>query len=242
MIRKVLLLCSCLLFISSSFSKLKKRTVIELNEKNSYTFRGQVMQATVDAAIVEITKLHLELPKGEPIYLTLLTPGGSIFAGNMLIEHLKSLGRPIHTITIFAASMGFVTVQSLGNRYITDNGMLMSHYGSTGCEGNYKQIKVCLKRLLAFEEKIEKVCADRMGMKVNDYNKLIEDDLWLLAEEAIKIKAADEIVDIKCSEELMKGKQVIKFETFFGEQTVEVSACPTMISPLEISKVKKNVK
>jgi ATP-dependent protease ClpP protease subunit len=49
----------------------------------------------------------------EPIYLFLNTPGGSIQTGLEIIESLKGLDRPVSTVTLFAASMGFQIAQNL---------------------------------------------------------------------------------------------------------------------------------
>ena len=71
--------------------------------------------------------MDASLKSGYPIYLFLNTPGGSIQAGLELIEGLNGINRPIHTVTLFAASMGWQLVQHLGTRYVLKYGVLMSH-------------------------------------------------------------------------------------------------------------------
>lgn len=240
---KSFILIAVLLIAAKGFPADEKKPdeVIELNEFNSYILRSAIDFNSVDKAIQEITKRHITLPKGEPIYLSIDSPGGNILAGMQLINHLRSLDRPIHTITFFSASMAFVTVQALGKRYIVDGGILMAHYGSTNCGGNLHEIQTCLKRLEDIEEEIDTLCSERIGVSMEVWDKMIERDLWLLPNEAIRLNIADKRVKVKCSESLMKSSEELIIETFFGQQKIEVSGCPTMLSPLESSK-KKNGK
>lgn len=201
---------------------------ILLTTQNSYTIKTQISSESVDATIKEIDKLHRRLGKGKPIYLVLKSPGGSIFAGNLLINFLKSLDREIKTISIYAASMGFQIVQSLGERLALKEGVLMAHPGSTRCEGNQYEIKPCLYRLKQFDNMLAKVAAERIGMKLKEYKDMIRYERWFMGTDLIGMNVIDRIVTIKCSKALLKKKLYIKTFGLFGETTEEVSACPLM--------------
>jgi ATP-dependent protease ClpP protease subunit len=151
---------------------------------------------SVDAAMKEIAVLHANLPSGEPIYLSLFTPGGSILAGNLLINFLQSLDREIHTISVFAASMGFVIAQSLDNRYAVPGAIMMAHPGATECRGDKYQIKVCLNRLLALEKQHNKVCAERMEMDVEEFD-VVED----IEEQAPSRDVVEDMIEKDTTEE-----------------------------------------
>jgi ATP-dependent protease ClpP protease subunit len=99
--------------------------------KDNFVVMDKEFTAESSAEIaIKLRAADRKLPAGQPLYLILNTPGGSIFAGLELIENINSMSRRVDTITIFAASMGFQTVQQLkGIRYIVGNGTLMSHKG-----------------------------------------------------------------------------------------------------------------
>ena len=132
---------------------------ITLTNTNTIILNDQVDSNSVSQVMQEVQKLDSTVKSGEPIYLFLNTPGGSIQDGLELMEYLNSLNRPIHTITLFAASMGFQIVQSQGERYILKNGILMSHKARGGISGEFgdgesqldSRYKLWLNRILELD-------------------------------------------------------------------------------------------
>lgn len=206
---------------------------IHLTSQNSYTFRTDVNQGSVNAAIDEIGKLDLKLEKGKPIYLVLKTPGGSIFDGMRLIEFLRSLDRPIHTVSFESFSMGFSLVQALGRRYVVKTAALMSHPGSTTCQGTADDIKVCLDILTQLDNWMVDMSSARLGIDKEEYKELIRFDKYFIGEEIIKHNIADEFVKVTCSEELKSEK--LETITFFGPFAIPSvkSRCPLLEEPLK---------
>ena len=184
-------------------SQKPKPTVLELSPRNTIVFNAIVIGPTVQYAIRKLRELDKKLAPGEPIYVLLDTPGGSVIDGMNFINAANSLDRPVHTITIFAASMGFVFVQHLGTRYILPNGILMSHRGKVGVQGEINgELDELIRFFKEISRQIDEVCAERLGMKLEEYQKRIADEWWLYGSEALKHDAADEVVLIKCSAEM----------------------------------------
>jgi ATP-dependent protease ClpP protease subunit len=161
------------------------------------------MGPSVAHVVETLRKLDKQLPAGEPIYLLLDTPGGSVVDGMNIVNTALSLDRPVHTITIFAASMGFVLVQHLGTRYILPNGVLMSHRGKVGANGEIGgELDELMRFFKEISRQIDQACAERLGMSLKAYQERIADEWWLYGSEAIKHDAADEIVVLKCSADM----------------------------------------
>lgn len=214
-----------------------------LEDRNTVVLRGAVRSSSVSKLQNEIIAKDFRLPSGEPIYLVLDTPGGSVFAGLQLIDNLKGLNRKIHTITLFAASMGFQIAQNLDTRYITPTGTLMSHRASVSgfggqldgeFESRYKMIKKVVDYLDHFSSK-------RLKMDRDEYRNAINPELWIHGFEAKSQNAADEVVRIRCGKSLLKTKTEV-LQTFFGKATVTFSKCPLISGPVsvEMSNVEIN--
>lgn len=172
----------------------------------------------------------------DDLYLVLYTPGGSISAGNSLIDFVNSLDNKVHTITLFAASMGYITAQSLGKRYIVPSGILMSHRASvSGVSGQIPGEALSrLKHISSMVEELSKKVANRVNMSYDDYMKLIYDEAWLTAKEAVAGNHADKIVNVKCDRSL-NGTYNKNVRTIFGNVNVEFSNCPLIRSPITVN-------
>jgi len=123
---------------------------ITLESKNIVVFRGPVTEKSASEVQTKILEMSHRLGKNKVIYLVLNTPGGSVGAGLDLIDFLRAIPQKVHTITLFAASMGFQFAQNMDKRYITPNGTLMSHRARLGglggqldgeLESRYKSFK-----------------------------------------------------------------------------------------------------
>jgi ATP-dependent protease ClpP protease subunit len=185
------------------------------------------------------TKMDSSLKSGYPIYLFLYTPGGSIQAGLELFEFLAGLNRPVHTITLFAASMGFQTVQHLGTRYIVKYGVLMSHKGRGSFAGEfgggYSQLDarygLWLRRMQLMDEQTVKRTKGKQTLKT--YTAAYTPELWLNGEEAVKEGYADEVVTVRCDQTLNTTRQVVE-DYGFIRLILEFSNCPMKTYPVKV--------
>ena len=181
------------------------RQALQLNKDNTIVLNDQVDRSSVKDVINQLREKDKILPGNEPIYLILNTPGGSVIDGMDIVSMAQSLKRPVHTVTVFAASMGFVIAQHLNIRYILQNGILMSHRMKTGMGA--AEVGGELDEALSFAKAISRVinniCAQRLSMSVEAYEARIADEWWLYGQHAVDNKAADEIITVSCSEGLI---------------------------------------
>ena len=174
----------------------------------------------------------------DPIYLVLYTPGGSVIHGLNLIEYMNSLRRPVHSVAIFAASMGFHILENSKQRYVTKYGTIMSHRASGGFEGDIpQQVNSRFKHITDLLEKMDEQVISRTSGKYNKktYMELIRDEYWGVGSNGIKDGFVDEVVSLKCDESL-SGSTEKTFNTFFGVVAVEFSDCPLITEPSKISR------
>jgi ATP-dependent protease ClpP protease subunit len=178
---------------------------LELTKSNFILFSGVVTSTTVN-----IAKKKLQLMDKEdtysPIYMVLNTPGGSVLDGLELIAVMKSMRRPIITITQFAASMGFHFVQASDKRLIMPYGILMAHRASMGISGQLDgelESRLALFKLII--DQLDMESALRMNISLEKYKSLIINELWLYSHSAVDMKAADEVTEVTCSRELLES-------------------------------------
>ena len=206
---------------------------LNLSASNTVVYRSEVDALSVARAQRELLEKSRALGGGEPLYLVLDTPGGSIDAGNQLIDTAKSLGRPVHTITIFAASMGFYMVQRLGTRYVLPSGRLMAHRARVGGVGGQVpgEFITAASTILASVTKIEKQNALRLGISFADYTDLVRDEYWVDGEDAVRQNAADKLASIQCDKSL-EGTYTETVQSFFGPVSLIWARCPAITLPL----------
>lgn len=216
-------------------TKIQEKRIV-LGKKNSIAFRDVVTNQSVSLLLYEIIQMDAKLKKGEPIYLVLDTPGGSVVAGNTLIDALNALGRPVHTISLFSASMGYHMVQSLGKRYITPSGTLMSHRVRIGgLSGQVPgEATVRLADIVRTAQMMDEKVADRIGMPVDEYQRMIWDEYWVNGTDAIRQGSSDAIAHVKCGMD-MTGSYERTLMTFFGPLKLKWSECPLIRYPLEVN-------
>lgn len=231
--KKIMLLLALFLSLSLSAKELK------LSEDNTLVLNQAFTSNSVAELIQEATKLDANLKSGYPIYLFLYTPGGSIQAGLELFEYFKGLNRPVHTITLFAASMGFQTVQHLGKRYILNYGVLMAHKARGGFQGEFggglsqldARYGMWLRRINMMDELAVKRSAGKQTLK--SYRAAYDNELWLNGPEAVAGGYADEVVTVKCDLSLQKAVSKV-FNFGFFSVKASFSACPLNTSPLSV--------
>jgi ATP-dependent Clp protease protease subunit len=233
-----------LMLSTTAFSKEKE---IVLTADNTVVLKDVVTDESVSKLMGEVRKMDASLPSGYPIYLFLYTPGGSIQAGLELMEFFKGINRPVNTVTLFSASMGFQLVQSLGTRYILEHGVLMSHKAAGGFEGEFggessqldSRYGLWLRRLRTMDERTVQRTEGKKTLK--QYQSEYDNELWLNGKEAVENGYADEVVSIKCSESLQGEKEEII--NYYGMNIkVVFDKCPIRTAPISVSVLMRTSK
>jgi ATP-dependent Clp protease protease subunit len=217
--------------------------LITLTAENTISLRDSVNWSSISQLQYQLLQKAARLDDDEPIYLVLDTPGGSVSAGEMFIETLKGVKQPVHTIVIFAASMGFQITQSTDFRHILSSGTLMSHRATVGING---QIDGELESRLSYYKKavgeMEVRSAKRVGMSIVDYKAKILNEWWEVGKNAVTNKMADSVVAVKCSDDLVKRVVSRRIKSLFGSRLVMFSACPLITTPIAKAKRSHNNK
>lgn len=202
---------------------------------NDY-YDGEIVANVVQKA----KQLDGKLKSNDALFLIIDSGGGSIDAGIEMIENLNNLNRPVHTLTIFAASMGFQTVQGVnGKRLILSNGTLMSHKARGEFYGEFPgQLDSRYAYYLARVLRLDKIAAGRTNGKytLKTYQNLIENEYWCDGRDCINNGFADFLANASCDAS-MNGKHNKLYDRFlYMGHVIEIidsyADCPLITSPL----------
>jgi len=133
--------------------------------------------------------------------------------------------------------MGYHIFQSLDERLVFPSSSLMSHRVSIGgLAGQVPGEAVTrINDIIATSNEMDEKVAKRIGISTEAYQKLIYDELWLSGSSAVKLKHADRVAKIRCSNELLNGTQKSTVNTLFGPVEVTTSKCPLISGVLSFS-------
>ena len=244
----LLIILAMVLIPRTSVSKGNGPETVVLSKTNTLVLGGDVYGDSVSAVISKAKELDYSLNSGrghiitnkEPLYLFLNTPGGSIQSGLEMIEALNGIGRPVNTITLFAASMGFQIAQNLNDRLVLKNGVLMSHRAAGEFQGSFGGIqpsqvdnryKFWLDRV---KEMDDQTVSRTMGKQTYEtYTKQYQNEMWLTGTKAVEQGYADRIVVAKCDSSLngvsTKHASILGFDIAY-----DLDNCPLNSSPMNI--------
>lgn len=217
---------------SSTPKILDVQETLILEEKNTVVFRGPVTDSSVANAMRNLQAVSRRVSKDTPILLVLDTPGGDIMSGQDLIDFAKALPQKVHTVTLFAASMGFQIAQALDTRYVARTGTLMSHRARLeGLGGQVKgELETRYKMIRRAVDFLDVTAAQRMGLDLKAYEEKIFNELWVYGYDAVGEKVADKQVLVRCGDS-MNGSYDQVYETFIGSVVVTFSKCPLIRAP-----------
>lgn len=131
----------------------------------------------------------------KPITLQICSPGGSVDAGIVLYDYIKSSKVPIYThCKGMAASMAAILLGAGKKRTIDKNARVMIHQPSSGCIGKALDIETYAKEVTRIRELLNRLLSEDTGQKLSKVTKDTALDLWLDANEAVKYGIVDKIV------------------------------------------------
>ncbi len=223
---KFLILSLSLLFTQSVFAK-----TIELGTANTVVFRETVSPDSVFRMQLQLLELiSARGDKDYPIYLVMDCPGGDVYYGEQFIQTVKMF-KNVETVTIYAASMCSAIVNGLpGKRHVTENGLMMFHRASGRFEGTFEtgDVETQLKLWKDIILQIEDRTAKRISISLEDFKSKIVNEWYVYGKNNLTQKTADTVVDLVCTDKLVKKKEKILVEGIFGMEQLTVSGCPLL--------------
>lgn len=162
-----------------------------INRRLSLT--GAIMDTEQAIAILE----HWESrDPGEPITITINSPGGSVFDGNALFDTIQRLRRKGHHVTTRGSghvmSYGAVLLQAGDVRILDKNTVFMIHGLSAPVYGDIDTIADTTAMFKKVQDRLIDILAERAKVSKLKIKQMIKrKDLFLSADEALKYGFCD---------------------------------------------------
>ncbi len=131
----------------------------------------------------------------EPIWFRVNSPGGSVDAGLILVDTIKSVKAPIHCVVESAAySMAAIFLTYCDKRYALKHATIMLHEASYGMMGEDPSNRARHEFLTKYLDRMHVEIAGNIKMDVKKYRERIRDAWWLLTDEALASNIIDAVV------------------------------------------------
>ena len=134
--------------------------------------------------------------KGQHVHLRINSPGGEIVEGSAIYNALTRHegGLTVH-IDALAASMASVIAMSGNPVYMADNALLMIHNPWTLAAGEAKDLRKQADLLDTMKSNLVRAYQKKSGMEEKAIAKLMDEETWLDAVEAVALGFVDAIED-----------------------------------------------
>jgi ATP-dependent Clp protease protease subunit len=167
---------------------------------------GEVTQRSIELAVRALHRLASEGP-GRPIELHMNSPGGDPYA--MLRLHDEILSCPCQVKFygggIIQSSATWI-MAVCDERYLHPNTTVMVHDGTEGFEGTHTDVKIALSESVRLQDMLYDVYAANSRMPRSFWEDVCQRDLYLTAEETVKLGLADKIVEPRKRGNLRKAR------------------------------------
>lgn len=155
-------------------------------------------EVRLDSAERVIKGLKAASQSGQPIYLVIDSPGGSVLDGAKVVSAMESSSVPIYTVCNgLCASMAFIIHQYGTKRLATDRAILMAHPASGGASGTLEQMTSQISMFTGYVNKMSAYVAKRAGLTFEQFHAKYISEMWLDSEDAKKNGFVDSLVSIE---------------------------------------------
>lgn len=176
-----------------------KVTRLEVEPEQVLFLNTQVDTESVELLIGTIEKLS---DSYDELFIVLDSPGGSVFDGSRLISYMEGARTKINTVVYgLCASMCAQIAQHGNKRYMVDRGVLMFHPAAGGVRGTVHEMKSLLSFIDLETRKLDAYIADRANIPRDQFDNLTIHNLWIAADDALKLNLSDGTVIISTSTE-----------------------------------------
>ena len=174
-----------------------------LQDAGIYVFMSEVSDETIKP-IVEwiLVENHVKRKKKKELLLMISSEGGSVDTAFALTDVIKSSAIPVKTVglgTIASSGLLIFMAGHRGRRMLTPNTSILSHQYSWGVEGKAHELFAMTKEFNLIQHRMIEHYRECTGLdeEVIRRQLLPASDVWLTAEEALKLNICDYISDFK---------------------------------------------
>lgn len=166
-----------------------------------YLLMDQINYASCKEAIKWIMNKNLDPQPLPELTLIINSPGGDVHAAFALIDTIKASNIPIKTVGLgLIASAGFLIfiAGEKGKRILTPNTAILSHQYSWGSRGKEHELYAKVKEFELSTDRMITHYKKCIGMNEKKIREVLlpPQDVWLSANEALKLKICDKIEDL----------------------------------------------
>ena len=173
------------------YSRLLNERIVFLN--------GPVDDHSANLIVAQV--LHLESADSEKdIHFYINSPGGVITAGMAIYDVIQFVKPDVATYVMGqACSMGSFLAQagSPGKRFMLPNSRHMIHQPSGGARGMASDIEISYKEIMFWKKRLTELYVrhNTVGKTYNDFERDMDRDTFMSAEEALAYGLCDKIVE-----------------------------------------------
>ncbi|MEH6791261.1 ATP-dependent Clp protease proteolytic subunit [Parasphingorhabdus sp.] len=156
---------------------------------------GPIEDGMASIITAQLLFLESENPKKD-IYLYINSPGGVVTAGMAIHDTMQYIRPRVGTVCVGqAASMGsfLLAAGEPGMRMATTNARIMVHQPSGGAQGMASDIEIQAKEILRIRASMNELYAKYTGKSVEEIEKAMDRDTFLVADEAKAFGIVDEV-------------------------------------------------
>lgn len=221
-----------LVILLSTINLIYCTELVELNSRNLITIRGPIKHESVSDFLNKTSRID-----SNNIYIYISSPGGSVMEGMKIVDVINALeesGKNVKCISDFSASMAFIILQSCPTRLATFSSVLMQHQMSLGLGGTLENVKSYLEFINNVDEELNRMQANKIGMSELEFKNKVMSDWWIHGPDAKKNGVVDDIVVVKCHQELGGEIEIITVSTLFGPVQLVYDKCPLSRYPIRV--------
>ena len=133
----------------------------------------------------------LQDAEGDSVEVTINSGGGNVIAGSEIYTKLMNYDGEVNINVIYAASAASV-ISMAGKSKISPTGLFMIHNVSCTSSGDYRDMDHTSDVLKAANKAVASAYRDKTGMTEKELLKMMDNETWLSADEAVEKGFIDE--------------------------------------------------
>lgn len=170
----------------------------EITTDSWVTVSGVIDAQVADEVVQQLITLDSR-PGTSAIGMRISSPGGSLMDVLGICDVMRSLRHPVITIAVGKAMSGGALILSTGTyRYVGKYSLIMLHRPELTTDNwsfGFKDLKLLEVAFEKIEDQVYRLLAENTNRPESDIRRVLTDEMWFTAEEAVAFGLADGILE-----------------------------------------------